>query len=624
MADGKGKKTSAGKAETAAPATAKLHRYRSHTCGALRASDIGATARLSGWVHRVRDHGGVLFIDLRDHYGITQVVADPDSPAFKMAETVRSEWVIRVDGKVRQRPEGTTNADLPTGEIELFATEIEVLSQAKELPVPVFGEPDYPEDLRLTYRFLDLRRETLHAIIMKRLEITRDIRARMHDAGFFEFPTPILTASSPEGARDFLVPSRIHPGKFYALPQAPQQYKQLLMVSGFDRYFQIAPCFRDEDPRADRLPGEFYQLDVEMSFVEQEDIFATMEPILTGVFERFADGKPVTKGWPRIPYDVAIAKYGSDKPDLRNPIEMQDVSEHFRGSGFKVFASILEKDPKARVWAIPAPTGGSRAFCDRMNSWAQGEGQPGLGYIMWRAEEGEAGAGPIAKNIGAERGAAIFKQLGLKIGDAAFFTAGNPDRFYKFAGSARDRVGAELKLVKEDQFALAWIVDFPFYEWNEDDKKVDFSHNPFSMPKGGREALEAAQTAGTDAILALKANQYDIVCNGYEIASGSVRNHLPETMVKAFEITGLGREEVEARFGGLYRAFQYGAPPHGGCAAGIERIVMLLTGSKAVRDVALFPMNQQAADLLMGAPSEAAPKQLRELSIRVVKDEKKA
>jgi aspartyl-tRNA synthetase len=615
MAEGKAKTKAAG-AGTARKDGAELHRYRSHTCGALRDGDIGKTARLSGWVHRVRDHGGVLFIDLRDHYGLTQVVADPDSAAFKAAETVRSEWVIRVDGKVRARPDGTANAELPTGAVELYATEIEVLSQAKELPVPVFGEPDYPEDLRLQYRFLDLRRETLHANIMKRVAIIASMRRRMNEAQFFEFSTPILTASSPEGARDFLVPSRIHPGKFYALPQAPQQYKQLLMVSGFDRYFQIAPCFRDEDPRADRLPGEFYQLDVEMSFVTQEDIFQAMEPVITGVMKEFADGKPVTEVWPRIPYDDAIRKYGSDKPDLRNPIEMQDVSEHFRGSGFKVFANILEKDPKARVWAIPAPGGGSRAFCDRMNSWAQGEGQPGLGYIMWRAEEGEAGAGPIAKNIGAERGAAIFKQLGLKVGDAAFFTAGNPQKFYKFAGAARDKVGAELKLIDEGRFALAWIVDFPFYEWNEDDKKIDFSHNPFSMPQGGLEALEAATT--DDDKLKLKAFQYDIVCNGFEIASGSVRNHRPDTMVKAFEITGLGQKEVEERFGGLYRAFQYGAPPHGGMAAGIDRMVMLLVGARNLREISLFPMNQQASDLLMGAPSPVENKQLRELSIRVV------
>jgi aspartyl-tRNA synthetase len=603
---------------------AGLHRYRSATCGGLRADNIGTVARLSGWVHRVRDHGGVLFIDLRDHYGITQVVVDPDSAAFNTAERLRSEWVVRIDGKVRERPAGTENPDLATGAIELYATEIEVLSEAKELPVPVFGEPDYPEDLRLQYRFLDLRRETLHGIIMKRLEITKSIRRRMHEAGFNEFPTPILTASSPEGARDFLVPSRIHPGKFYALPQAPQQYKQLLMVSGFDRYFQIAPCFRDEDPRADRLPGEFYQLDVEMSFVEQEDIFQTMEPILTGLFEEFGGGKPVTRQWPRIPYEEAIAKYGSDKPDLRNPIEMQDVTDHFRGSGFKVFAGMIEKDPKVRVWAIPAPGGGSRAFCDRMNVWAQGEGQPGLGYIFWREEEGAAGAGPIAKNIGAERAQAIQAQLGLKTGDAVFFTAGNPANFYKFAGAARDRVGHELKLIDEDRYALAWIVDFPFYEWNEEDKKIDFSHNPFSMPKGGREALETAEKEGREALLALKANQYDVVCNGYEIASGSVRNHIPETMVKAFEITGMTKTDVESRFGGLYRAFQYGAPPHGGMAAGIERMVMLLTGCKTVREVALFPMNQQAADLLMGAPSEATPKQLRELSIRVVLPDKKS
>ncbi len=617
--------------------SAPLHRYRSHTCGALRTTHVGSTVRISGWVHRVRDHGGLLFIDLRDHYGITQVVADPDSAAFRQAEKVRSEWVIRVDGRVRDRPGGTVNAQLPTGAVELFAGEIEVLSEAKELPVPVFGEPEYPEDMRLTYRFLDLRRETLHAIIMKRLAITKSIRARMHDVGFNEFPTPILTASSPEGARDFLVPSRIHAGKFYALPQAPQQYKQLLMISGFDRYFQIAPCFRDEDPRADRLPGEFYQLDVEMSFVEQEDVFSTMEPVITALFEEFADGFLVTKNWPRIPYDTAIAKYGSDKPDLRNPIEMQDVTEHFRGSGFKVFAGMIEKDPAVRVWAIPAAGGGSRAFCDRMNGWAQKEGQPGLGYIMWRGgaygsqgEDGSgfgdgrpAGAGPIAKNLGLLKSDEIRVQLGLKEGDACFFAAGNPAKFYKFAGLARDEIGRELKLIDEKRFAFAWIVDFPFYEWNEEEKKVDFSHNPFSMPQGGREALEAAEKGGREAILALKANQYDMVCNGYEIASGSIRNHLPETMVKAFEITGLTRADVEARFGGLYRAFQYGAPPHGGMAAGIERMVMLLTGCKQVRDVAIFPMNQQANDLLMGAPSEVGLKQLRELNIRVNPIEKK-
>jgi len=601
-----------------------LHRYRSHTCGALRKGDVGRAVRLSGWVHRAYDLGGLQFVNLRDHYGITQVVADPDSPAFKTAETVRSEWVIRIDGKVRERPvvdgESTVNPDLATGEIEVVATEIEVLSTARELPVPVFGEPNYPEDLRLQYRFLDLRRETLHANIMKRLAVVASIRRRMSEAGFFEFATPILTASSPEGARDFLVPSRIHPGKFYALPQAPQQYKQLIMISGFDRYFQIAPCFRDEDPRADRLPGEFYQLDVEMSFVEQGDVFAAMEPVITGVMEEFADGKPVTKGWPRIPYDEAIRKYGTDKPDLRNPIEMADVSEHFRGSGFKVFAGMLEKDAKARVWAIPAPGGGSRAFCDRMNGWAQREGQPGLGYIFWREGE-EGGAGPIAKNIGAERAMAIQKQLRLKVGDAVFFAAGTPDKFYKFAGDARTLIGQELKLIDERRFALAWIVDFPMYEWNEDEKKIDFSHNPFSMPQGELKALEVARS--DEDLLKIKAFQYDIVCNGFEIASGGIRNHKPQTMIKAFGIAGLGPEVVEARFGGMYRAFQYGAPPHGGMAAGIDRIVMLLLGAKNLREVALFPMNQQASDLLMGAPSEVTPKQLRELHIRLAMSDKK-
>jgi aspartyl-tRNA synthetase len=585
-----------------------MHRYRSHTCGALRDSDIDQTVRLSGWCHRIRDHGGVLFIDLRDHYGLTQCVADPDSPAFRDAEKLRSEWVVRIDGKVRRRPEGTDNPELPTGAVELYVSAIEVLGPAGELPLPVFGEQEYPEDIRLKYRFLDLRREKLHQNIMTRGAIVDSMRKRMKEQGFFEFQTPILTASSPEGARDFLVPSRIHPGKFYALPQAPQQYKQLLMMSGFDRYFQIAPCFRDEDPRADRLPGEFYQLDLEMSFVEQEDVFASVEPVITGVFEEFAKGKPVTQRWPRIPFAEALRKYGSDKPDLRNPILMQDVSEHFRGSGFKVFARMLE-DPKNQVWAIPGTGGGSRAFCDRMNSWAQGEGQPGLGYIMWR--EGGEGAGPLANNIGPERTAAIRAALGLKEGDAAFFVAGDPAKFWKFAGLARTKLGEELNLIDKDRFELAWIVDFPMYEYNEEDKKVDFSHNPFSMPQGGLDALN-----GQDP-LTIKAFQYDIACNGYEIASGGIRNHRPEAMVKAFEIAGYGEKDVVERFGGMYRAFQYGAPPHGGIAAGVDRIVMLLCGTTNLREISLFPMNQRAEDLLMGAPSDVTPKQLRELHIRL-------
>jgi aspartyl-tRNA synthetase len=590
-----------------------LHRYRSHTCGALRDSDIGTHVRLSGWCHRIRDHGGVLFIDLRDHYGMTQVVIDPDSPAFAAAETLRSEWVVRIDGKVKARLAGTENANLPTGAVEVFATAIEVLGAAGELPLPVFGDQEYPEDTRLKYRFLDLRREKLHNNIMLRTKVIDSMRTRMKASGFSEFQTPILTASSPEGARDFLVPSRLHPGKFYALPQAPQQYKQLLMMAGFDRYFQIAPCFRDEDPRADRLPGEFYQLDVEMSFVEQEDVFATMEPVIGGIFEEFGNGKSVTKNWPRIPYAEAIAKYGSDKPDLRNPLVMQDVSEHFRGSGFKVFARILE-DEKNRVWAIPGPKGGSRAFCDRMNSWAQGEGQPGLGYLMVK-EDGE-GQGPIANNIGPERVAAIIAQMGLKGGDACFFAAGNPDKFYKFAGAARNKVGQELGLIDENAFAFAWIVDFPMFEYNEDEKKVDFSHNPFSMPQGGLKALTEQDP------LSLKAFQYDIACNGFELASGGIRNHRPEAMVKAFEIAGYGEETVIERFGGMYRAFQYGAPPHGGMAAGVDRIIMLLAGATNLREVALFPMNQQAVDLLMGAPAEASSKQLREAHLRINAPEK--
>ncbi len=594
-----------------------MHRYRSHTCAALRKADVGSTVRLSGWVHRVRDHGGILFIDLRDHYGITQIVADPDSPAFKAAEAVRGEWVIRVDGEVKARADEAVNPNLPTGEVEIFASEIEVLSPAKELPLPVFGEPDYPEDIRLKYRFLDLRRETLHKNIMSRTKIIAAMRRRMTEIGFNEFSTPILTASSPEGARDFLVPSRIHPGKFYALPQAPQQYKQLLMVAGFDRYFQIAPCFRDEDPRADRLPGEFYQLDLEMSFVTQEEVWETMEPVMRGIFEEFAEGKPVTQKFRRIAYDDAIRTYGSDKPDLRNPIEMQAVTEHFAGSGFKVFANMIANDPKVEVWAIPAKTGGSRAFCDRMNAWAQSQGQPGLGYIFWR-KEGEKleGAGPLAKNIGEERTDAIRTQLGLEDGDACFFVAGDPAKFYKFAGEARTRAAEELNLVDRDRFEMCWIVDFPFYEWNEDEKKVDFAHNPFSMPQGGLDALN-----GSDP-LSIKAYQYDAVCNGFEIASGSIRNQSPELMVKAFELVGLSQADVEERFGGMYRAFQYGAPPHGGCAFGIDRVVMLLVGAKNLREISLFPMNQQAQDLLMNAPSEATPTQLRELALRVVPQKK--
>jgi aspartyl-tRNA synthetase len=595
-----------------------MHAYRTHTCGALRASDIGSSTRLSGWVHRVRDHGGLLFIDLRDHYGLTQVVADPDSAAYLSAQSLRSEWVIRVDGAVRVRPTGTENSELPTGAVEVFATSIEVLSRAEDLPLPVFGDIEYPEDIRLRYRFLDLRRQKLHQNIMTRGAVIDSLRRRMKDGGFFEFQTPILTASSPEGARDFLVPSRIHPGKFYALPQAPQQFKQLIMMSGFDRYFQIAACFRDEDARADRSPGEFYQLDIEMSFVTQEDVFNAVEPVLRGVFDEFSKGRRVTKVFPRIRYADSIRKYGSDKPDLRNPIEMTAVTDAFAGAGFKVFAGMIANDTKVEIWAIPAKGGGSRTFCDRMNSWAQTEGQPGLGYIFWREEGGKLeAAGPVAKNIGEERTAMIAERLGLGVGDAVFFVAGRPEKFYKFAGLARTKVGTDLNLIDTDQYALCWIIDFPMYEWNEEEKKIDFSHNPFSMPNMDHDAFMKLEAGDQDTILGLTAFQYDVVCNGVELSSGAIRNHKPEIMKKAFEIAGYGEDVLLAKFGGMYRAFHYGAPPHGGIAPGVDRIVMLLCDEPNIREVVLFPMNQKGEDLLMGAPSEATPKQLRELHIRL-------
>jgi aspartyl-tRNA synthetase len=602
-----------------------MHAYRTHTCGALRASDIGSTTRLSGWVHRVRDHGGLLFIDLRDHYGLTQVVADPDSAAYLSAQSLRSEWVIRVDGAVRVRPTGTENSELPTGAVEVFATSIEVLSRAEDLPLPVFGDIEYPEDIRLRYRFLDLRRQKLHQNIMTRGAVIDSLRRRMKDGGFFEFQTPILTASSPEGARDFLVPSRIHPGKFYALPQAPQQFKQLIMMSGFDRYFQIAACFRDEDARADRSPGEFYQLDIEMSFVTQEDVFNAVEPVLRGVFDEFSKGRRVTKVFPRIRYADSIRKYGSDKPDLRNPIEMTAVTDAFAGAGFKVFAGMSANDPKVEIWAIPAKGGGSRTFCDRMNSWAQTEGQPGLGYIFWREEGGKLeAAGPVAKNIGEERTAMIAERLGLGVGDAVFFVAGRPEKFYKFAGLARTKVGTDLNLIDTDQYALCWIIDFPMYEWNEEEKKIDFSHNPFSMPNFDHDAFLKLNKADADTILGITAFQYDIVCNGVELSSGAIRNHLPDIMLKAFDIAGYGPEVVEEKFGGMLNAFRFGAPPHGGSAPGIDRIVMLLAGVDTIRDVIVFPLNQQAQDLMMQAPNTVTTKQLRELHIRVVEPPPKA
>ncbi|MBM3963514.1 MAG: aspartate--tRNA ligase [Planctomycetes bacterium] len=592
-----------------------MHVYRTHFCSELRSSHVGQTVRLSGWVFRKRDHGNLLFVDLRDHHGVTQVVVDRDSDAFALTESLKLESVIRIEGKVLSRGADKVNLDLPTGEIEVKATSVVLLSEAAELPFPIFGNAEYPEEVRLKNRFLDLRREKLHANIVLRSQVISSLRRRMIDQGFTEFQTPILTASSPEGARDFLVPSRIHHGKFYALPQAPQMFKQLLMVAGFDRYFQIAPCFRDEDARADRSPGEFYQLDFEMSFVTQEDVFAAIEPVLCGVFDEFSKGRVVTRPpFPRIAYKESMLKYGSDKPDLRNPIEISDVTEIFKDGPFAVFAKSIEAG--AVVRAIPAPNAGTRprSFFDQTNQWARDEGFAGLAYINFKGGEG----GGIAKNLGPERVAQLVEKMGLGPNDGVFFACDKPGNAAKLAGLARTRVGTELDLIEQNTFKFCWIVDFPMYEWDELEQRVVFSHNPFSMPQGEMEALEQKDP------LDILAYQYDIVCNGIELSSGAIRNHKPEIMYKAFEIAGYDRSVVDEKFRGMINAFKYGAPPHGGSAPGVDRIVMLLADEPNIREVILFPMNQKAEDLMMGAPSYVSEKQLRELRIAIVGDPKKS
>jgi aspartyl-tRNA synthetase len=605
-----------------------MHRYRTHTCGELRASHVGARARVSGWVHRRRDHGGLIFIDLRDNFGLTQCVVEPDSPAFAAVDALRSEYVATFTGRVTPRPGDTVNKDLATGEVEIRIDEVELQSAAGELPVPVFGDQDYPEETRLKYRFLDLRRERLHKNILLRSNVIASLRRRMIAEGFTEFQTPILTASSPEGARDFLVPSRIHPGKFYALPQAPQQFKQLIMVAGFDRYFQIAPCFRDEDARADRSPGEFYQLDLEMSFVTQEDVFAAVEPVLHGVFAEFADGRTVSPlPFARIPFVEAMLKYGSDKPDLRNPIVIADVSAEFNDPSveFKAFKSVIAQGGVVRAIPAPGSAGQPRSFFDKLNEWARAEMKaPGLGYITFEDEGGKlAGKGPIAKFIPEAVLARIAAKAGVKAGDAVFFSAGKADAAAKLAGAARVKIGAELGLRASPyyDFHFCWIVDFPMYEWNEEEKRIDFSHNPFSMPNFSHDAFLNLHKDDAKTVLDITAFQYDIVCNGIELSSGAIRNHKPEIMLKAFEIAGYSRNDVEMRFSGMLNAFRYGAPPHGGTAPGVDRIVMLIAGEENLREVTMFPMNQKAEDLMMGAPGEVTPKQLRELHIRVAMPE---